>query len=153
MKSSRYANTLLAATLGLFIAVGSTQAFAQDGTRHGSRGGMSMNYIAGQLDITEEQQAQVGEILRRIMSEQRDAMRQSMRQSMEETPRAERTRPSAEDMAERRAQMNVLIADELGTVLRPDQIEGLLTYMNAHTPMAGGRMQGRDHHRSGPRPH
>lgn len=149
MKNRRYANTLLAATLGLFIAVGSTQAFAQDGTRHGSRGGMSMNYIAGQLDITEEQQAQVGEILRRIMSEQRDAMRQSMA----ETPRAERSRPSAEDMVERRAQMNVLIADELGTVLRPDQIEGLLTYMNAHTPMAGGRMQGRDHHRSGPRSH
>lgn len=146
MKTSHYAKTLLAATLGLFIAIGSTQAMANDGKRQGMRGGMSMNYIAGQLDITEEQQAQVQDIMRRIMTEQRDAMRAEMK----ETPRRERTRPSAETMAEHRAQINTLLADELGTVLRPEQIDGLLTYMNAHMPshdgrghhMRGGRMGG-----------
>lgn len=152
MKTTRYAKSLLAATLGLFMAIGSSQAMAhdgqRDGQRHGQRGGMSMSYIADQLDITEEQQAQAHEIIRRIMTEQRDAMRTEMK----ETPRAERTRPSAEEITARRAQINTLLADELGTVLRPEQIEGLLTYMNAHMPspgrdghMRGGRMGGGHH--------
>ncbi|MFY0663078.1 MAG: hypothetical protein JXQ97_00515 [Natronospirillum sp.] len=143
MKTSSYSKTLLAATLGLFIAIGSTQAVAHEGQRQGMRGAMSMNYIADQLDITEEQQTQVHEIMRRVMTEQRDAMRAEMK----DTPRSERSRPSAEDIAERRAQMNTLLSDELGTVLRPEQIDGLLTYMNAHMPshdarghMRGGRM-------------
>jgi Spy/CpxP family protein refolding chaperone len=138
----------LAASAGLTFANGNGNGQgngAQDGSQtsqnqpsdrmnRGDRGmarAGNLDYIFGQLNLTEESQASVQAVLdafaesqRELMKDQRDAMRNSD------------TRPSQEERdalrETHRAEAKVALTDQLNTVLSPDQTADLVEYLDAH---------------------
>lgn len=151
-------NTLTALTLVAGLSLGAQTALAEPSQHQSQR----WDYIFTQLDVTEEQQAQVRELFKEMaaerratMQEQREARRQYREANGQQYQdkrerRAERQHQPDRDawQAERQArreQARQNLQDRLGTILAPDQVEGFVAYLDAHKPM--GKHQGKRHHK------
>lgn len=151
-------NTFTALALIAGLSLGAQTALAEPSQHQSKR----WDYIFTQLDVTEEQQAQVHELFKEMADERRAKMqehREARRQYREANgpqsqdqrePRAERQhRPDREawqaERQARREQTRQNLADRLGTILAPDQVEGFITYLDAHKPMR--KHQGKPHHK------
>jgi hypothetical protein len=92
---------------------------------------VNLDYIYTELALTEEQQADVNAVLEAF----RDQTREEMRAAREELSDDER--PTREEMAEireaHRAELLASLTDELNSVLSADQVEDLVTYIDAHS--------------------
>lgn len=91
------------------------------GGKAGPMSGPGYSYIFDQLDVTEDQQAQ----LETLMNDFRDEMRATMSGRTE--------RPTQEEMDSHRT----LLKDRLATVLTAEQVDGLDAYMGAHNGRQG----------------
>jgi len=127
--------TLIATGLVIALA-GSAGAVYAKGAMNQDRMAERFDYIFTQLSLTEAQRTSVVEVMTSQMDE--------MRGQRHEQRMAEGERPTQEERQAIRAGMQFALADELGTVLQADQVEGLMTYMDAHSPKGGrGRHEGR----------
>ena len=151
-------NTLTALTLIAGLSLGAQTALAEPSQHQSQR----WDYIFTQLDVTEEPQAQVHALFtemaaerRAKMQEHREARRQyreangqqyqdKRERGAERQHRPDREAWHAEHQA-RREQARQNLADRLGTILTPDQVEGFTAYLDAHKPM--GKHQGKRHHK------
>lgn len=133
----RSRKTLIATSVTLVLGLSASGAFAW-GNGHRDAG-QRFDYIFSQLSLTEEQASQVQDIFRGFALEQHEAMKQRKDEGGE--------RPSREEMEALHAQKQTQLADRLGTVLQPTQVEELMTYLNAHAPRMGhrGKMGGPGH--------
>lgn len=104
------------------------------------RGAVNMEYIAGQLDLTDEQVTAV----ETIFSDFAEAQRAQM-ETQREAMRNSETRPSREDMQAmreaHRAAATVQLTDQLNTVLPVEVTDQLMAYVNAHSGMQHMRRQ------------
>lgn len=138
---ARSKNALIATGLVVALAAGSTGALAWGNSDRGDRDpSQRFEYIFNQLDLTEAQSTEVIEVMESFRDAQRDA-RQERRESGEE-------RPSEEEREAMKEQAQQQLADELGTVLQPTQVEDLMEYLEFHGKgKCDKRHGGRDHHR------
>ncbi|GGX49211.1 hypothetical protein [Saccharospirillum salsuginis] len=128
--------TLIATGLVVALAAGSTGAFAWGGGDKGPREpGQRFEYIFKQLNLTEEQSTEVIEVMQSFAEAQREAMRERRDSGAQ--------RPTQEERDALRAAAHQQLADQLGTVLQPTQVEALMEYMEFH----GKGMKGGGHHR------
>jgi Spy/CpxP family protein refolding chaperone len=126
---------LAAGGLALLLATAAVGSFAKDGQENGKKGerwgNVNLDYIYTELALTEEQQADVNAVLEAF----RDQTREEMRAAREELSDDER--PTREEMAEireaHRAELLASLTDELNSVLSADQVEDLVTYIDAHS--------------------
>lgn len=140
---ARGKKALIAAGLTVMLAAGATGAYAWGGDKHGTRDpGQRFEYIFTQLNLTEEQSQQVIDVMKTFAESQREAM--------QERREAGGERPTQEEFEAMREAAHQQLADQLGTVLQPSQVEELITYMEFHGKgMRGG--PGGHHHRGGDR--
>lgn len=155
--------TFTALTLIAGLSLGAQTVLAESSQRQSPR----WDYIFTQLDVTDEQQAQVHDLFQELAAERRAKMqehREARRQYREASGqqyqdkrerRAERQqRPDREawqaERQARREQARQNLQDRLGTILTPDQVEGFIAYLNAHKPMHKHH-GGRDHKKRGER--
>lgn len=133
---TRSKKALIATGLVIALAAGSTGAFAWGGGEKGPRDpGQRFEYIFTQLNLTEEESTQVIDVMKSFAEAQREAM-QERRESGAE-------RPTQEERDALRAEAQQQLADQLGTVLQPTQVEELIEYLEFH----GKGMKGGHHHR------
>lgn len=137
-------NTLTALTLIAGLSLGAQTALAEPSQHQPQR----WDYIFTQLDVTEEQQAQVRELFNEMAAERRAKMQehraahkqyreangQQYRDKRERRTEHDREAWQAERQA-RREQARQNLEDRLSTILAPDQVEGFITYLDAHKPM------------------
>lgn len=130
--------TTLALVAGLSLGVQAAQA--EPSQHHSTR----WDYIFTQLDITEEQQAQVHTLFKEIAAERREKMKaqreerkryyhvnEHANEGQHEDRSARRDAWQAKREV-RREQARQNLQDRLGTILAPDQVEGFITYLDAH---------------------
>ena len=142
-------NTLTALALIAGLSLGAQAALAEPSKHHSQR----WDYIFTQLDITEEQQAQVHTLFKEMATERRaemKAQREERKRYHEANEGQYEDRSARRDAWQterqvRREQARQNLSDRLGTILAPDQVEGLVTYMDAHKP--GHKHQGARHHK------
>lgn len=121
--SSVLRNKLLAVSAGVLLSMVAAQgALAEPGKRHG--GEQRFEYIFNQLSLSESERQQVQEILQTRAQERREAMR--------ERRAAGEERPSREEWRAAREQSRQMLESQLGTVLNAEQVEELVTYLDAH---------------------
>lgn len=123
------------------IAVGVVVALAGTASAVYAHDAMSQNrmtdrfdYIFTQLNLTDAQRAEVVDIMTTQMAERREQHR-AQRDSGAD-------RPTSEERQAFRDAARTALTDELGTVLQADQVEGLITYLEAHQPRGGKGMHG-----------
>lgn len=135
--------TLFATAVVIALAGSAGAVYAHDGINQ-TRLTERFDYIFTQLNLTEAQRADVVEIMTTQMTERREQHREQRASGAE--------RPTLEARDARRAEIRTALADELGTVLQADQVEGLITYLDAHQPSDGKGMHrgGRHGHRQAP---
>jgi Spy/CpxP family protein refolding chaperone len=95
------------------------------------------DYIFTQLNLTDDQGAATLDIFQKQMSEMREQHHASREAGAE--------RHMAEQRQAMQASAHTALADALGTVLQADQIDGLMTYLDAHQPRGGKGMRGGHH--------
>lgn len=123
--------TLFATAVVIALAGSAGAVYAHDGMNQ-SRLTERFDYIFTQLNLTEAQRAEVLDIMTTQMTEQREQHWQQHDSGAE--------RPTAEERQALRAAARTGLTDELGTVLQADQVEGLITYLEAHQPRRGKGM-------------
>ncbi|MFC3701668.1 hypothetical protein ACFOND_08470 [Reinekea marina] len=93
---------------------------------------VKLDYIFGQLNLTEETQASVTEVLKTFQESQRELMK-AQREAMKESD----SKQSQEEMAAlreaKKAELRIALTDQLNTVLSPEQSEALVDYLEAHS--------------------
>ncbi|WP_157600050.1 Spy/CpxP family protein refolding chaperone [Saccharospirillum impatiens] len=130
----------LMATAVVIALAGSAGAVYAHDAMNPSRMTERFDYIFTQLDLTDDQRADVVDIMTTQMTELRDQHR-AQRDSDAE-------RPTAEEREALRDQARTALIDELGTVLQADQVNGLTTYLEAHMARSGkGMHRGGSHNR------
>ncbi|WP_111642703.1 hypothetical protein [Marinimicrobium alkaliphilum] len=92
-------------------------------------------YIFEQLELTDAEREQVREVMREVMQERREMMRAARTAGAE--------RPSREDRQQARAEARETLTYRLGEVISAEQVDGLLTYMDAHRGERGHARQHR----------
>ena len=97
------------------------------------------DYIFSQLNLTDAQRSEVVDIMTTQMAERREQHREQRDSGAD--------RPTAEERQALRDAARTALSDELGTVLQADQVEGLITYLEAHQPQGKKGMRGS--HRGG----
>jgi len=138
---TRSKKALIATGLVVALAAGSTGAFAWGGGEKGPRDpGQRFEYIFSQLNLTEEQSTQVIDVMKSFAEAQREAM-QERRESGAE-------RPTQEERDALRADVQQQLADQLGTVLQPTQVDELIEYLEFHSKGMGGKKARHSHHRN-----
>jgi Spy/CpxP family protein refolding chaperone len=133
-----YLNTLSRKSIvagSLIIALASSAGFvyaheAMNQDRVSDR----FDYIFTQLNLTDDQSAATID----IMQTQREEIREHHRANRD----AGAERPTAEQRDALREKAHTALADELGSVLQADQVEGLMTYLEAHQSRGGKGMRG-----------
>lgn len=122
-KSLSVRNKLLATAACVLFSFGAAQgALADPGKRHGAE--QRFDYIFNQLSLDDSQRQQVQEIMQTRRQERREIMRERQASGAE--------RPSPEELRANREQSRQMLETELGTVLDAEQVDELLTYMDAH---------------------
>ena len=123
------------------IAIGVVMALAGSASAVYAHDAMNQNrmtdrfdYIFTQLNLTDTQRAEVLDIMTTQMAERREQHREQRDSDAE--------RPTAEERQALRDAARTALTDELGTVLQADQVEGLITYLEAHQPRGGKGMHG-----------
>lgn len=125
--------TLIATAVVIALASSAGAVFAHDAMNQG-RIVERFDYIFTQLNLTETQRTEVVEIMTTQMAELREQHREQRASDAE--------RPTPEEREALRAAARIALTDELGTVLQADQVEGLITYLEAHLPKGGKGMHG-----------
>lgn len=125
--------TLIATAVVVALAGTAGVVYAHDGISQ-SRMTERFDYIFTELNLTEAQRADVMEVMTTQMTELREQHRE------QHASGAERPMPEARDALH--SQMRIDLEDELGTVLQADQVEGLMTYLDAHQPRGAKGMHG-----------
>lgn len=121
--------------IGVVVALaGSASAVYAHDAMNQNRMSDRFNYIFTELNLTDAQRTEVVDIMTTQMAERREQHR-AQRDS-------EAERPTAEERQALRAAARTALTDELGTVLQADQVEGLITYLEAHQPRGGKGMHG-----------
>ena len=129
----------------LVMATSAAGVFAKGGSFTGEgerKGGVNLDYIFTELALTDDQQTEVIEIITQLKeknfearAEAREA-RKEAREARKEAGETASEAPSAEERqaardANRAAHMQEL-TDQLNTVLSADDVEDLVTYLDAH---------------------
>ncbi|MCH8530277.1 MAG: hypothetical protein LAT65_05440 [Saccharospirillum sp.] len=91
------------------------------------------DYIFTELNLTEDQRTEVMDIVTNQMQQWRNQHREQRDEGQQ--------RPHAEERQAQHAQARTALADQLGMVLQADQVEGFMTYLEAHQPRGGKGMQ------------
>ncbi|WP_394170731.1 Spy/CpxP family protein refolding chaperone [Saccharospirillum alexandrii] len=126
--------------IGVVVALaGSASAVYAHDAMNQNRMTDRFDYIFTQLNLTDAQRAEVVDIMTTQMAERREQHREQRDSGAE--------RPTAEERQALRDAARTALTDELGTVLQADQVEGLITYLEAHQPRGGKGMHGS--HRGG----
>lgn len=112
---------LLIATLASTLL--STPAWAGDRNEPQAH---RLDYIFNELQLTDEQRTQTLDIMKSTMEQRRQDI-QARRQSGD-------ARPDRETMKARRETHRTELAERLNTVMTDEQVEDLLTYLDAHRP-------------------
>lgn len=125
---------LVAGGVALVLATTAVGTFAKGGPdKEGERrGGMNLDYIFTQLELTDEQRTEVQEVMtafREQAREERAAEREARKNSEEEKPSQEEREAMRE---EAKAAMLVALTDQLNTVLAADDTAELIDYLEAH---------------------
>ncbi|WP_108125685.1 hypothetical protein [Saccharospirillum mangrovi] len=124
-------NSLLATALAVALTAGAGNALAWGGDDREADPAERFSYIFNEMNLTDEQADDVLDVMRTFRDDQRQAM-QARRDSGA-------GRPSKEEFEALRSQARIALSDQLGTVLTADQVEDLMTYLEFHGPMMGGR--------------
>ncbi|MHA7881386.1 MAG: hypothetical protein ACX931_16470 [Saccharospirillum sp.] len=126
------ARKLLLATAAVVVLGTAGVVYAQ-GPMSQARMTERFDDIFTELNLTEAQRTEVGDIFANQMQQWRDQHR---------TQRdGDPQHPGLEERQAMHAQGRTALADQLGTVLQADQVEGLMTYLEAHSPRSGKGMQ------------
>lgn len=125
--------TLIATAVVIALAGSAGTVYAQ-GAMNQSRIVERFDYIFTQLNLTDTQRTEVVEIITTQMAERREQHREQRASDAE--------RPTPEEHEALRTAARTALTDELGTVLQADQVEGLITYLEAHLPKRGKGMHG-----------
>ncbi len=125
--------TLITTAVVIALAGSAGAVYAHDAMNQ-SRLTERFDYIFTQLNLTETQRTEVVDIMTTQMAELREQHREQRANGAE--------RPTPEEREALRAEIRTALADELGTVLQGDQVEGLITYLEAHLPKGGKGMHG-----------
>lgn len=129
--------TLIATAVVIALAGSAGAVYAHDAMNQ-SRLTERLDYIFTQLNLTEAQRTEVVEIMTTQMAELREQHREQRANGAE--------RPTPEEREALRAAARTALTDELGIVLQADQVESLITYLDAHQPRGGKGMQRGGHH-------
>lgn len=131
--STTLRQSLIALGLVVALAGSASTVYAHDAMNQ-NRLIDRFDYIFTQLNLTDAQRAEVVDIMTTQMTERREQHRQQRDSGAE--------RPTTEERLALRAAARTALTDELGTVLQADQVEGLITYLEAHQPRGGKGMHG-----------
>ncbi len=146
---------LIAGGMTLVLLTTGASAFAKGGEGEGNyrdSRGMNTDYIYAQLSLSEDQIAEVTDILDTFAEENRDAMRGAM-QSLRDSEQ----RPSREEMdtirEQNRTAHSEALLNELTQVLSAQQANEMIDYMDAHRPVGmmadRGDRNSNDHRQQG----
>lgn len=133
--------TLIAIGVVVALAGSASAVYAHDAMNQ-NRLTDRLDYIFTQLNLTDAQRTEVVDIMITQVAERREQHREQRDSDAE--------RPTAEERQALRAEARTALTDELGTVLQADQVEGLITYLEAHQPRGGKGLRGghRSEHRT-----
>ena len=133
MKTSLFnRKTLTAVAMASVLALGAATAQAAP---FGKRGmGPNLDYIFGQLSISETQGEQVIDILRDFRESKRDDMK-----AKREAAKESGERPSEEERTAMKEAYQAELSTQLNTVLSANQTAELMEYLEAHGPKGKGR--------------
>lgn len=121
--------------IGVVVLAGSASAvYARDAMSQ-NRMTDRFDHIFTQLNLSDTQRTEVVDLMTTRMAERRE-----QRHSAPE-------RPSAEERQALRDTAHAALTDELGTILQADQVDGLITYLEAQQPRGKQGMPAR--HRDG----